>query len=47
MNLAKQGITNIKDAPSRVENATKIFESMGGRILASYFTMSEYDKVEV
>jgi len=47
MKLTKQGITNIKDAPKRVENATQIFESMGGKIHAFYFTMGEYDKVVI
>ena len=47
MKLTKQGITNIKDAPKRVENATKILESMGGKILSFYFTMGEYDKVVI
>lgn len=45
MKLTKQGILNIKDAPKRIENATKIMESMGGKILAAYLTMGEYDKV--
>ena len=47
MKLTKQGISKIKEAPQRVENATKIFESMGGKILAFYFTMGEYDKVVI
>ena len=47
MKLTKQGITNIKDAPKRIENASKILESMGGKVLAAYLTMGEYDKVVV
>lgn len=47
MKLTKQGFTNIKDAPKRIEGATKLFEKMGGKILSFHFTMGEYDKVVV
>ena len=47
MKLTKKGITNIKDAPERVDGATKILEKMGGKILSFYFTMGEYDKVAI
>ena len=47
MKLTKQGITNIKDAPKRVEAATAILEKLGGKILSFYFTMGEYDKVVI
>jgi len=45
--LTDQGIKNIKDAPGRVEEAIKGFESMGGKLIGFYAVMGEYDYVAI
>jgi uncharacterized protein with GYD domain len=47
MNLTEQGIKNIKDAPKRLEEAVKALESMGGKLIAFYLVMGEYDYVGI
>ncbi len=34
-----EGITNIKDSPKRLEEANKLAESLGGKIVKFYYTM--------
>jgi uncharacterized protein with GYD domain len=46
-NLTDQGVKNIKDAPGRVEEATKGVEAMGGKVLGIYSVMGEYDYVSI
>jgi uncharacterized protein with GYD domain len=43
----KEGITNIKDSPQRVEQAKKLATSRGGAIKEFYYTMGRYDFVTV
>ena len=38
-----QGMKNIKDSPKRLDAAVKAFEAKGGKILAAYYTVGEYD----
>ena len=45
--LTDQGIKNIKDAPGRIEEAIKGFESMGGKYIGIYSVMGEYDYVAI
>lgn len=45
--LTDQGITSIKDAPQRFDNAVKTIEAMGGKLTDFYATMGEYDYVGV
>ena len=45
--LTDQGIKNIKDAPQRVEGATKRLEEMGGKVIGIYTVMGEYDYVSI
>ncbi len=47
MNLTEQGIKNIKEGPQRLEAATKQIEAMGGRLIAFYMTMGQYDYVAI
>jgi len=47
MKLTEQGIKNIKDAPKRVDAASKAIEEMGGKMTGFYFTMGEYDYVVI
>jgi uncharacterized protein with GYD domain len=42
-----QGIKNIKDAPSRVEDAIKGVEAMGGKVIGVYSVLGEYDYVTI
>jgi len=45
--LTDQGIKNIKDAPSRVEEAIKGAEAMGAKVTGFYAVMGEYDYVTI
>jgi uncharacterized protein with GYD domain len=45
--LTDQGIKNIKDAPGRIEDAVKGYESMGGKLIGFYSVMGEYDYVAI
>ena len=45
--LTDQGIKTIKEAPGRVDAAIKAFEKMGGKNLAVYVVMGEYDYVAI
>ena len=47
MKLTDQGIKDIKAAPQRIEQGIKAFEVMGGKMLAFYSVMGEYDYVAV
>ena len=47
MNLTEQGIKNIKDAPARIEAATKALEAVGGRLIDFYVVMGDYDYVAI
>ena len=47
MKLTDQGIKSIKDAPSRVEDAIKGAEAMGGKVIGVYSVMGEYDYVTI
>lgn len=40
-----QGISKIKDSPSRLDAAKKAAEAEGGKINAWYLTMGQYDAV--
>src|SRR3974390_1836733 len=41
----QQGISKIKDSPSRLDAARKLAESEGGKIHGWYLTMGQYDAV--
>lgn len=47
MNLTEQGIKAIKEAPARVEAAAKSLEAVGGKMIAFYTVMGEYDYVAI
>ena len=47
MNLTEKGVTEIKDAPARVAEAAKAGEAIGGKMLAFYMVMGEYDYVVI
>ena len=43
----EQGVKNYKDTMRRLEDFTKLAESMGGRVRESLYTVGEYDIVVV
>lgn len=47
MKLTDQGIKDIKNAPQRIEKAIKALEAMGGKLIAFYTVMGEYDYVGI
>ncbi len=47
MKLTDQGIKEVKDAIKRVQEAIKTLEAMGGRLIAFYMVMGEYDYIGI
>lgn len=47
MSLTEQGIKDVKNAPQRLEEAVKGLEAMGGKLIAFYTVMGEYDYVGI
>ena len=47
MNLTEQGVKTIKDAPARIEAASKALEAAGGKLKDFYVVMGEYDYVAI
>ena len=47
MKLTEQGVKDIKNAPQRIEQAAKAAEAMGGKMIAFYSVMGEYDYVVI
>jgi uncharacterized protein with GYD domain len=47
MNLTEQGIKDVKNAPQRLQESIKGMEAVGGKLLAFYTVMGEYDYVAV
>ncbi|HLQ03011.1 MAG TPA: GYD domain-containing protein [Burkholderiales bacterium] len=45
VNFTQQGITNVKDAPSRAENFRRAVETAGGKLMSWYLTIGHYDLV--
>ncbi len=45
LNYTDQGIRNTKEAPQRIEAAKALIESMGGRFVAYYLTLGQFDTV--
>ncbi len=45
VNYTDQGIRSAKDAPQRVEASKAMIESMGGRFIAYYLTLGQFDTV--
>ena len=41
--FAKKGISNIKDSPTRVNDARAAIKKMGGELKSFYYTMGRYD----
>jgi uncharacterized protein with GYD domain len=45
--LTDQGIKNIKDIPRLMEDNIKNWEAMGGKVIAVYTLMGEYDFIGI
>ncbi len=45
LDYTDQGIRNTKDAPQRIDAAKALLESMGGRFIAYYLTLGQFDTV--
>jgi uncharacterized protein with GYD domain len=45
--LTDQGLKAIKNAPERIEESIKHFETMGGKVSGFYTVMGEYDYVAI
>lgn len=45
LNYTDQGIRNTKEAPQRIDAAKALLESMGGRFIAYYLTLGQFDTV--
>ena len=41
--FSEQGISNIKDSPTRVNDARAAIKKMGGEMKSFYYTMGRYD----
>ena len=47
LNWTQQGIRNIKESPSRLEQAKAATKAAGGEMTAFYMTLGQYDMVAV
>jgi uncharacterized protein with GYD domain len=47
MKLTDQGVKNVKEAPKRVEDAFKMLEKSGGKLIGFYAVLGEYDYVGI
>jgi len=47
VNFTKQGITNIKDSPARLDAAKEAFKAFGAELKQFYLAMGRYDIVIV
>ncbi len=47
INYTDQGVRNAKDAPQRIEASKALIESMGGRFIAYYLTLGQFDAVTI
>jgi uncharacterized protein with GYD domain len=47
MNLTEQGAKNIKEAPTRIQEAAKALEALGGKMIDFYTVLGQYDYVVI
>jgi uncharacterized protein with GYD domain len=47
MNLTEQGAKNIKEAPTRIQEAEKALEAAGGKMIDFYALLGQYDYVMI
>jgi len=47
LHYTQQGISNIKDAPKRIETTKEAYKKAGGELKAVYLTLGRYDVVAI
>ena len=47
MHFTEKGVENIKDSPARLDQAKKLFQSMGAEFKGWYLTLGQYDAVAI
>ncbi len=47
LTVTQQGITTIKDSPTRIQKVRAMAETMGVRMIGTWVTMGKYDLVAV
>lgn len=47
MRLTHQGSKDIANAPARIEDAIKLYQKMGGKVIGVYMVMGEYDYITI
>ena len=47
LRYTQQGISNIKDAPSRVDKAKEAYKKAGGELKSVFLTLGQYDLVAI
>lgn len=47
MKLTHQGSKDIANAPALIENAIKLYQKMGGKVIGVYMVMGEYDYITI
>jgi len=47
LKFTKEGIENIKESPTRLDNARRAFQAFGGEMQAFYLVMGQYDAVVI
>lgn len=45
--LTDQGTKDIMNAPARIEEATNLYQKMGGKAIGVYMVMGEYDYITI
>ncbi len=47
MKFTQKGVENIKGGPTRLDQAKKMFSSMGAEMKAFYLVMGQYDAISI
>jgi uncharacterized protein with GYD domain len=47
VNWTAEGIKNVKESPKRVASAKALLEKLGGKFIATYYTMGPHDLVVI
>ena len=47
VNYTEKGMMHVKESPNRLDAAKAMLQDMGGRMIAFYLTMGNYDAVAV
>ena len=47
LKLTHQGSKEITNAPAKIEEAIKVYQNMGGKVIGVYMVMGEYDYITI